>query len=79
MGNDLVVHADIGCDHGRAHAHVLQNLVTALSPCPDRVPKRHDADVESGQVRLFGFQTPRLVLDMNPIELKRFIGNHFQF
>src|ERR1700694_4254503 len=27
--DDLVVHADIGGDDGRAHSHVLQNFVTA--------------------------------------------------
>ena len=78
MGNNFVVYADIGCDHRRADSHVLQNFVTAFPTRPNRIPERHNSNVETGQVRLLGFHSPHFVFNMDAIELERFVGDNFQ-
>ena len=77
--NDFIVHANIGRDDRRPHSHVLQNFVTAFSPCPNRVPQRHNSDVEAREIGLFRLQPPWIVLDVHSVELKRFVGHDLQF
>src|SRR4029077_13953348 len=79
MRNDLAVHSDVGSGHGGADTHVLQDFVTAFTALPNRIPERHNANVKAGEVRLLRFQSPRLVLNHDAIELERLVACYFLF